>query len=126
MGSRIAAGVAVLLLTAGLAGCGGHKRPNFGSDDGLKIAELIDLLVDDASSARRAQTLFAREATPKAAGLRKYGKYTFNLDGNPTVTGDTATATVHFRRHTGQEVGAKEWTFVKEGAEWKIKSAPLP
>jgi hypothetical protein len=42
------------------------------------------------------------------------------------VTGDTATATVAIARQTDSDnLKEVQWSFVKEGDEWKIKAAPL-
>jgi hypothetical protein len=58
---------------------------------------------------------------------KKLSKYSCDVSGNPTVTGEEAKANVAFRPEAGgAEPEPKEWTFVREGGAWKIKAAPLP
>ena len=66
-------------------------------------------------------------AAPKGAARKKYVGYQYRLVGRPTISGETATATVAFEKSsTGEKAGEKTWEFVREGGTWKIKAAPLP
>jgi hypothetical protein len=115
------------VLLAGLVGCGSSTQapPDYGTQDGLEIAKVIDSVNDDKSSGRRFPGLFAGGNLPR--DYKQFSRYDFSLDGNPNVSGTTATATVKMRSEsTSDDVGAKEWAFVKEGNAWKIRSAPLP
>lgn len=117
------------VLAAAAAGCGSAQvGPGFGSPDGRKVAELVAQLDDDKSTAANVRKLFAAGVVPPAADLRRMSAYSYDVKGDPVVSGDSATATIAMRseRKDGADAGEKEWTFVKEGDGWKIKSAPLP
>jgi hypothetical protein len=121
--------VSLSALTAALAGCGGGASvPSRGSEDGRQIAVLIGNFNDDVSSSKRMTASFAKGAmSTKAADVKRYGNYMYEVVGAPSVSGDTATAKVKMRENrSGDTHGPLEWTFVKEGDAWKIKSAPLP
>jgi len=119
-----------LLLPVLATGCGSPKPagPSYGSPDGRKIAELIDKLNDDKSVAARLKQLLASGATLSAADQKKIWTIFYEVKGEPVITGDTATARIAMRSESASsaDLGEKEWTFVKEGENWKIKSCPLP
>lgn len=117
------AGLAALALSA--AGCGSTPAgPSYGSADGRKISELVDLLNDDRSSWGTAKRHFVADFRPTEP--RKFAKYDLEVKGDPRIDGDTATATITLLNGKREEVGVQEWTFVRDGGEWKIKAAPLP
>jgi hypothetical protein len=110
-----------------LAGCSSSGRDAAELTDATLIPQILRSFSGSASDPRNLPTWFAQGATPPAAEQRKYGKYTYRAEGKPAVTGDTATVQVKLRdAKSDQEAGIVEWTFVKEGGNWKIKSAPLP
>src|SRR5947209_8179587 len=116
-------------LSALTVGCGGGPSlPSRGGADGRKIAELIGNFNDDVSNMKRMTASFAKDAMPtKPAEIKRYSTYMYELAGDPSVSGATATANVKMREHrSGDNRGPVEWSFVKEGDAWKIKSAPLP
>lgn len=112
------------------AGCGGSvaQPPSYGSDDGKAIAVLVDQVNEFKSTASHFEKLFAPGAAPKGAAGKKYATLSYDVSGNPTVSGATATARVKMRKEMGDggDAGEQEWSFVKDGDKWKIKSAPLP
>ena len=117
---------ALVALTIGLTGCGKSepRGPSFGSEDGKQIAVLLEDLTEAAADTPKASALFAGQPP---ANLKQFGRYRFEVKANPTVSGDTATATVQIvAENDGTEKGATEWSFVKEGGKWKVKTAPLP
>ena len=126
---RIVCRLAFLLLFVVMApGCGGSTTgPSYGSTEGRKIAELV-LAVGDSPDAKKLAAFFVQGSGPsKAAELNRFMSNYFELVGNPSVSGATATAKVKLRDHlSGKEGGPVDWSFVKEGDQWKIKSAPLP
>lgn len=112
-----------------VAGCGGGKpgAPDRGSPEGAEIAKKMDGLVEDKSRPERYKFYFVKGAEPKGADVKKFASFDYDLIGAPSVSGTTATASVKVRKaDAGEEVGKVEWAFVKEGNDWKIKSAPLP
>src|SRR5437762_3304288 len=121
-------GAAGLFLAALLAGCDSSvgKPPSL-SGDAKADAALLSTLAEDRANPKALARHFAQGAAPKPADLKRYAKYGFYLGGKPAVNGDTATLTVVIHDESaGKEVGKLDWTFVKEGSEWKLKSAPLP
>lgn len=124
--------VIVVLLSVLPSGCGGSNStagPGYGSADGRSIAELVEQVNDVKSNPAQLLKLFAAGAAPKdKAQIGRYTAYYFDVSGNPSVSGDTATAKVKIRPD-GKAAGTDaevEWSFVKDGGGWKIKSAPLP
>src|SRR5262245_26327550 len=115
----------VVLSTVVLSGCSKTGAgPSYGGEEGRKIAQLVELVNDEKSTAPNLARLFVKGAAPKDS--RKYPLYYYEVSGNPTVSGDTATAMVKVKLEAGEETVEKEWSFAKEGEAWKIKSAPLP
>jgi len=108
------------------SGCGesGPGGPSYGGEEGRKIAQLVELVNDEKSTSKNLARLFVKGAAPK--DTRKYPLYYFEVSGEPTVSGDSATAMVKVKQEAGEETVEKEWSFAKEGDAWKIKSAPLP
>lgn len=124
----------VLAILAGLllgAGCGGGERPDptvpTTGDDRL-VVDVVEEFNDLRQDARKSETLFAKGAFPSKEEFKKYGPYSFWANvGGPTVTGDTATMKVMVRdEKSGEDKAEVEWTFAKEGSDWKLKAAPLP
>lgn len=110
-----------------LTGCGGPVGGDFGGPDGKLIADLIGDFDDLKNNPRKLVTAFAKGAVPAEEVQPKFRRYMFFLVGKPTVSGNTATATIAIEvPSTGDQVGERTWEFVKEGDAWKIKSAPLP
>ena len=112
-----------LLLTFA-AGCGGPAKhiPN----EEEKVRELISHVADGASSQKSMATLFAADAAPAETERPRYSKYSYRA-GVPKITGDSATTVVEFLSpFTDKPVGQAEWSCVRDGERWKLKSAPLP
>jgi hypothetical protein len=115
------------LLLAAVLGCrgGASTKPlNMGSEDGQKIALVIEDMNDAKGDARKLTALFVPAAKPDAP--KKFGPYAFYVVGKPSVSGTTATCKVRIDRADGTQAGETEWSFEKAGDAWKIKSAPLP
>ncbi|MCI0465110.1 MAG: hypothetical protein L0Z62_49950 [Gemmataceae bacterium] len=111
-----------------LAGCGGSDpAQEFGGEEGKKIASLIRGFSDDVTNPKELEKAFVAGAAPKGAAQKKYQGYQYCPVGKPSISGDTAKATVSFEKlSTGDRLSEKTWEFVKEGGTWKIKSAPMP
>jgi hypothetical protein len=117
------------LLLGCAAGCGnsGPQPPSYGGEDGAKIAALVDQMNDDGNTIPKLKAAFAAGTPIGKKEMKTFPQYRYEIKGNPNVSGDTATATVGVNRHSVSDGGREmQWTFVKEGADWKIKSAPLP
>jgi hypothetical protein len=115
------------LLPLAAAGCGkGGGAAGPAAEDQAAIAELLTR-IEGMNDPRAAAKYFAAGAALPADRLRKLAGYSVVTAGRPAVSGDTATARLKLVvNRTGQEAGEVEWTFVKEGGAWKIKTAPLP
>ncbi|MFO0798003.1 MAG: hypothetical protein U0804_11030 [Gemmataceae bacterium] len=115
-----------VLLAAGCAGSSSVPMPDYGSEEGLKIAQLVSEFNDTKGAPAKFKKAFAGD--PPAAGLKAYERYVYEVEvGSPRVSGGTATATVRLLKEADNElVTTKEWTFAKVGDAWKIKTAPLP
>ena len=115
-----------LLTVLFAAGCGSSAvpMPDYGSDEGLKIAQLVSEFNDTRGAPAKFKKMFA--AAPPAA-LKAFEKYVYEVEvGSPRVEGTTATATVRLLKEADNSVvTTKEWTFSKVGDGWKIKTAPL-
>jgi hypothetical protein len=110
-----------------VAGCRHTTAPDYGGEDGGKIAALVDRMNDDSNTVPKLKASFASGTPIGKKDIKTYPRFRYEIKGNPTVSGDSATATVEVCAYSGDDTGSeKEWTFVREGADWKIKSAPLP
>jgi hypothetical protein len=120
----------LILLSGVVVGCSSTPPtgPTYGSEDGRKISVLVSELNDVKSLPDRYKKLFATGVTLSPADRKKLDTIAYEVKGSPTVTGDTATATIAMRSESASsaDLGTKEWTFAKEGDQWKIKTAPLP
>jgi hypothetical protein len=107
------------------AGCGSSTPapPSFGGEEGKAIATLVADFNEGKHDAVKLKKLFVGGTLP--TDWKQYDKYDFQLDGNPTVDGATATATLKKRDHSNAEAGTTTFTFAKDGSTWKIKSAPV-
>jgi hypothetical protein len=94
----------------------------------MAISDLVDALNDSADKPARAALLFANGAAPDASRLKSYKNYTYSLTNRPDVGGTEVTAPIRVTtiKDKVQKTTTRDWTFEKEGAGWKIKSAPLP
>ena len=110
-----------------VGGCRHTTGPDYGGEDGSKIAALVDRMNDDSNTIPKLKASFASGTPIGKKDVKAYPRFRYELKGSPTVDGDSATATVEVSTYTSNDAGSeKEWSFVKEGADWKIKSAPLP
>ncbi len=125
-------GAVALLLLATLAGCGGSS--NLELNDAVRIGIVVSNVSEAVTSpaAERFERLFAEGVAPPVAERAKYGPpLQFNVEGEPEVSGDSATFSVKVVRDEPNAaepvaVGQVEWTAVKVGDQWKLKTAPLP
>ncbi|CAN5838195.1 hypothetical protein BH23PLA1_BH23PLA1_07080 [soil metagenome] len=120
---------AILALALMILSTGCSPTPNDPSLRGESgsISDLIDDLNDAGSDTTWIGELFAAGSSPSDAELTKYVAHSYSVATTPDASGTTATVPIKLReRRTGRESGPIEWTFTKEGADWKIAAAPLP
>lgn len=119
-----------LALAAALAllpGCGSAAKiappPDYGSEEGLKIAQLVSHFNEDKADPVKFRRAFADNPP---ADWKRYDRFTFEVkSGSPKVDGAAAAATVTVHKEANYEVVATvEWTFAKVGDVWKLKTAP--
>ena len=94
--------------------------------DPIQVGQFIASLDDVKNKPNILSGWFASGAAPPAAELKKYAKFTFRPNGKATISGETATAKVRVLDANEKQVGEVEWTLVREGDRWKLKSAPVP
>jgi len=120
---RLLRGGAVLLLLAVVAGCpkAERERPTTFPDKGQVEALVLNLNPDPEEFPR----FFTDDAVPSDSRREQYGEYSLKPT-SVSVDGESATVTVEFQDENGTVVGEQEWTAVKVGDEWRLKTAPLP
>lgn len=124
---RLLLGCLVATVLAGCKGASPSAGPDHGSPDGRLIAELVENLADETGTPAKLKRLFAQDVAVDARMAQRYARFSYLVKGEPTISGTAATSTVAVRPEaTGQDAVELEWSFVKEGDGWKIKTAPLP
>jgi hypothetical protein len=119
--------VALAILVVNFLGCSHPEAvplPNYGSEEGLKIAQMVSEFNDWKAHPAKFKKAFAATVP---ANFKDYEKFTYNVVvGSPKVDGSSATASVTIHKESNYEVVAtKDWSFTKAGNDWKIKDAPL-
>lgn len=119
--------LAMILGFLGLVGCGGgsSESVDMGSPEGKLIAECVENFNDSTGNVSKLKKSFTNGSAPTTA--KKFAGLAFYVVGKPAVTGEQATCKVRVEKaNNGNSLGEQDWSFVKEGSEWKIKSAPIP
>jgi hypothetical protein len=109
-----------------LGGCrsDAQKPLDLGSADANQIGQLIDEINEAKGNPKKLAALWAGNS--QVPDARKLNAFDYSLGGRPRVHGDTATCAVRIDDSRTGETTQKEWSFVKQGNEWKIQNAPLP
>jgi hypothetical protein len=127
-----------ILAVLGAIGCGDAKPVPKEDRDIEKITAVLRGLPDVASNPARASEFFAAGMVPSEKELSRYAGWSYDLTAPPTIAGDTATVRVQIQSLVkGLAPQGKEgegptmrkqadWSFVRDGDRWKLKSAPLP
>jgi hypothetical protein len=124
--ARACAAVGLALLMSACGGAPSSSVPVAGEE--RKVSDVVEDFNEARQNVKRSERLFAKGAMPAKAEFKRYGQFSYWPDaGIPKLSGETATMKVTVRdENTGIDAGQVEWTFAKEGTDWKIKSAPLP
>lgn len=105
-------------------GCGNDTRK---PEDADKILQVFMSISEMAQGDNR--EIFLAGALPtQEAELKRFHSFLFMPVQDawpPRIKGDTATVKMEAILQ-GEKKGEVEWTFVKQGEFWKIKSAPMP
>ena len=117
----------VLLTFSTLAGCGGPADGPGEATDEINLSGLVSSVAGLAGNPDPAQfeSLFAAGAAPQ--DREPYRSLSLMCDASSVdFDGEEATATVTVEDMNEKVLGEVQWSFVKEGEEWKIKTARLP
>ncbi len=129
---------ALFLLFLGLPGCGDNVREGLGESQ--KVEAAIQSLGDAAGSEATFKAAFVDGAAP--SNRQAYASAIFEIVGEPSVSGDSSTATVAVTPGvTNSQMGdgagkgnnasastgttEVEWQLQEVDGEWKLKDAPL-
>jgi hypothetical protein len=123
----VPAAAALALLFAGCGGKASSTSVPVSGEERL-VSDVVEEFNEARQSVKQSEALFAKGSMPAPAEFKRYGQYSYWPNaGFPSLSGDSATMKVAVRdEKTGNDAGRVEWAFVKEGAAWKIKTAPLP
>jgi hypothetical protein len=124
---RFALVLSALVPLCVLAGCsGGSKNPATGPQADLgKVAVLVTNIGDYAKSLSMLKKLFVDDNKLTEEDRKKYYDASIIRDKPPRIENDTAIIPVKIKDASGNIIAEREWTAVKVGEEWKLKSAPL-
>ena len=96
--------------------------------DTAVLRNLVTQMGDASRGSDSFKAFFAKDAAVPADAERvKYSSLYFNSVGDASIKGDSAVVKVRVTNdESSTPLGQVDWTFVKEGEQWKLKSAPLP
>ncbi len=119
----------LLLVVAYGTGCNNKKdSPGGGGEDAGKIRLLISNTADMSRNIDQLKPLFTSDVKLTEEQRKKFHDYTIltSTEKPPRFDGNTCTVGVVIKDAAGKELPSQEWTAVKEGDKWLLKSAPLP
>jgi hypothetical protein len=106
-------------------GCG--QPQDVDSTEAGQVANLVREVADASGREQSFQALFAADAQPDKQVRAQYARFSYRPADQPAVEGDQATIKVLVRHaRDDSDAGELEWTAVREGDAWKLKTAPLP
>ncbi|MBU6295709.1 MAG: hypothetical protein KJS91_13590 [Planctomycetes bacterium] len=117
---------AVIAIT--LVGCGegaNQGKANAQTNDAAKLASLVTEFADTGTNLTM-KNYFSGGKTITPAEHKRYIGFSYQLEGSPAVSGDSAKANVKITPNEGSASATKEWLFALDKGTWKIKDAPLP
>jgi hypothetical protein len=119
----------VFLIATGLLSASGCERQQHASappnPDAAQIIAVITSVSDSSDTLTKLSRKYAKEAQPNEAQRKQLFKCSYSIDGPVKIDGNTATAKVKIKQGD-QERGSAEWTVIKDGEIWKLKSTPMP
>ena len=131
---RFLGGNPLLMIAAGLMlvaqlGCGGGDTPASPGEltaDQIEILALVGGVSDMASDLNRLRESFTKESAPKSADLKKYSGNMFEIAGDISISGDTASFPVKISSYSSDASVEKQWKATKQDGKWKLSDTPLP
>jgi hypothetical protein len=113
----------ILLLPVFIAGCGGSQAS---SQANKAIVAPVDAVADAAERPKQFQGLFVTGAVPSEVQRRRFSNLMFQAAQVKPISDSEAAVHVLVTDGKGAKVGEVDWTVVREGSAWKLKSASLP
>ena len=114
----------VFTLVAGL-GCGRGSSPKQFQPP-TEVEQLVYDMADSAVTPDEFKAMFAQGVEVPEADRKTYSLSGFGLEKTVMESETAATLHVVVNSPEGEEKGKVEWSAVKDGDKWKLKSAPLP
>ena len=90
------------------------------------VAAPVYELADAADRPQRFRKLFVEGAVPNDQQRRRFGQLILQVSKVISVSDSEATLHVLVDSDKGDRVGEVDWTVIREGDAWKLKTAPLP
>jgi hypothetical protein len=105
-------------------GCGDSvpKPVDFGGEDANKIVKMLEDIPDCSGNPIKISKLISKGGDTSYISSKSIE---IEIVGKPAVDNTNATCELKICAPGGMFIGKKTWTFVKEGAEWKLKDAPV-
>jgi hypothetical protein len=119
---------AVLALLLLPLGCGGGQeavKPQDLTDDQKEIIALVGGVSDVATELTRLRSVFTKDAAPSQAEMKDYSSHYFQVTGDVSVTGDTATIPVKVASYSSDSTANVTWKAAKDSGKWKLTDAPV-
>lgn len=126
---RITGGCCLAAMVA-LTGCGSEEIENpldEMDEDQQAVAALVGQVSDYAAQGQKSlRSIFTRDGAPSSGDVKKYKARYFELDGDVTVSGDSATFPVKVGQYKSPGTAVAQWKATKVDGNWKLADAPLP
>lgn len=119
----------VFFIATGLLCVSGCERqqhaPEPANPDVGQVIAVITSVPDSSDTLTKLSHKYVKDAQPNESLRKQMFKCSYSIDGPIKLDGTTATAKVKIKQGD-QERGTAEWTVVKDGEIWKLKSTPMP
>jgi hypothetical protein len=117
-----------MALCAPLVGCGGGEVATTSTEvteDQMAVGSLPSLAADKSNDLARLREVFVKDAWPSSSDRKKYADHMFDIDGDITVTGDTATFPIKITNYETQASSTATWKAQKVDGTWLLSDAPV-